>query len=142
MTTSNQVLLPCNPAAVRRAAVHENVFLKVPVCVQLLDRAAAWARLAGCADTVHFHLANATVSLHSMLSSYPGPIELINIQVCNHRIALCQQDELVQLHVITGFEHHHVRLAEHLTAVMQVCIRQFALLPSFWHLLSSCQLFV
>ena len=49
--------------------------------MQLLDRATAWAKLVGCADTVHFHVANATVSLYSMLSSYPGPIELINIQV-------------------------------------------------------------
>jgi len=49
--------------------------------MQLLDRAMAWAKLMGCADTVHFHVANATVSLYSMLSSYPGPIELINIQV-------------------------------------------------------------
>ncbi len=49
--------------------------------MQLLDRATAWAKLVGCADTVHFHVANATVSLYSMLSSYPGPIDLINIQV-------------------------------------------------------------
>ena len=49
--------------------------------MQLLDRATAWAKLVGCADSVHFHVANATVSLYSMLSSYPGPIDLINIQV-------------------------------------------------------------
>ncbi len=49
--------------------------------MQLLERASAWVKLAGCQDTVHFHIANATVSLHSMLSSYPGPIDLITIQV-------------------------------------------------------------
>ncbi len=56
--------------------------------MQLLDRATAWAKLVGCADTVHFHVANATVSLYSMLSSYPGPIDLINIQV-GTRIMSC-----------------------------------------------------
>lgn len=49
--------------------------------MQLLERAAAWTELVGCQDTVHFHTANATVSLQSMLSSYAGPIKLINVQV-------------------------------------------------------------
>lgn len=49
--------------------------------MQLLERAAAWTELVGCQNTVHFHTANATVSLHSMLSSYPGPVQLVTIQV-------------------------------------------------------------
>ena len=52
------------------------------VCgMQLMDRANTWAELSGCQGTVHFRLANATVSLQSMLSSYPGPIQLVTIQV-------------------------------------------------------------
>ena len=56
---------------------HPSIFLEV----QLLERAATWTELVGCQHTVHFHTANATVSLHSMLSSYPGPIKLITVQV-------------------------------------------------------------
>lgn len=49
--------------------------------VQLLERAATWTELVGCQHTVHYHTANATVSLYSMLSNYTGPIKLITIQV-------------------------------------------------------------
>ncbi len=37
---------------------------------------------------VHFVLANANVQLQTLLKSYPGPINLVAIQV-THLIALC-----------------------------------------------------
>ena len=46
-----------------------------------MDRGNQWARLTPHAGCVHFHTANATVSLDSMLSSYPGPLQLVTIQV-------------------------------------------------------------
>lgn len=49
--------------------------------LQLIDRANKWAELLQQTHRVHFHLANATVSFQSMLSSYPGPVQLVSIQV-------------------------------------------------------------
>lgn len=45
-----------------------------------IDRANRWANQLGYHRRVRFVRANATVSLTSMLSTYPGPIELITIQ--------------------------------------------------------------
>jgi hypothetical protein len=49
--------------------------------MQLIDRANSWARLLGVTEQVHYMMANATVSLESMLSSYPGPLTLVTVQV-------------------------------------------------------------
>ncbi|KAL3158702.1 hypothetical protein ABBQ32_011442 [Trebouxia sp. C0010 RCD-2024] len=54
--------------------------LGIDIRAKLLERATAWTELVGCQDRIHFHTANATVSLHSMLSSYPGPIKLFTVQ--------------------------------------------------------------
>ena len=54
---------------------------RCPPSLQLVDRGNQWARLTPHAGRVHFHTANATVSLDSMLSSYPGPLQLVTIQV-------------------------------------------------------------
>eukprot|EP00891_Asterochloris_glomerata_P008848 jgi/Astpho2/8848/fgenesh1_pg.00129_%23_34_t len=50
--------------------------LGVDIRHKLVDRGNQWARLTPHAGRVHFHTANATVSLDSMLSSYPGPLQL------------------------------------------------------------------
>lgn len=47
---------------------------------QLVDRANQWACMLGCGDQVHYIFANATVSLASMLSSYPGPVSSFFVQ--------------------------------------------------------------
>ena len=49
--------------------------------LQLIDRANSWADMLQCAPVVHFLMANATVSLESMLASYPGPLSLVTVQV-------------------------------------------------------------
>ncbi len=54
---------------------------RCPSSLQLVDRGNQWARLTPHAGCVHFHTANATVSLDSMLSSYPGPLQLVTAQV-------------------------------------------------------------
>lgn len=50
------------------------------VLLQLIDRANEWAKELQVAHRVFFEEANATVSLESMLSSYPGRLELATIQ--------------------------------------------------------------
>lgn len=49
--------------------------------MQLMERANEWAVLLKLQHSVHFMMANATVSLESMLSTYPGPLSLITVQV-------------------------------------------------------------
>ncbi len=49
--------------------------------LQLIERANSWAGGLGLLGSVHFMVANATVSLGSMLSSYPGPLALVTVQV-------------------------------------------------------------
>ena len=49
--------------------------------LQLIGRANSWAGGLGLQGSVHFMMANATVSLGSMLSSYPGPLTLVTMQV-------------------------------------------------------------
>lgn len=59
--------------------------------LQLTERANSWAKLLGLSEQVHYMMANATVSLESMLASYPGPLSLVTVQVrmavlwCNGR---------------------------------------------------------
>ena len=48
---------------------------------QLIDRGNSWADLLQLSPVVHFRMANATVSLQSMLASYPGPLSLVTVQV-------------------------------------------------------------
>ena len=49
--------------------------------MQLIERANAWAGELGMGRRVFFEQANATISLDSMLRSYPGSLELCTIQV-------------------------------------------------------------
>jgi hypothetical protein len=48
---------------------------------QLIDRANSWAGVLEVGHSVRFLMANATVSLDSMLATYPGPLSLVTIQV-------------------------------------------------------------
>lgn len=58
---------PPLPAAVMRAA-------------QIVDRANRWAELLGAQGSVAYVYANATISLASLLSTYPGPIMQILVR--------------------------------------------------------------
>lgn len=62
-------------------------------CLQLMERANEWAKILELQNSVHFMMANATVSLESMLATYPGSLSLVTIQVgplCCARFALAQ----------------------------------------------------
>ena len=48
---------------------------------QLIGRANQWAAKLGKQDSLFFISGNATVSLRKLLTSYPGPINLVSIQV-------------------------------------------------------------
>ena len=52
--------------------------------LQLIVRANTWAQAMGMQGQVLFELANATISLQSLLASYPGPLTLATIQVRLH----------------------------------------------------------
>ncbi|KAK9909195.1 hypothetical protein WJX75_008585 [Coccomyxa subellipsoidea] len=47
---------------------------------KLMERANEWAKLLDLHKSVHFMMANATVSLESMLATYPGPLSLVTVQ--------------------------------------------------------------
>ncbi len=49
--------------------------------VQLIERANSWTAGLSMHSSVHFMMANATISLGSMLSTYPGPLSLVTVQV-------------------------------------------------------------
>lgn len=46
----------------------------------IIDRANEWAKAVELSERVQFRLANGTVSMKSMLSSYPGKVVLICVQ--------------------------------------------------------------
>ncbi len=45
-----------------------------------MRRANEWAALLGVDSRARFEVANATVSLASLLATYPGPLALVTIQ--------------------------------------------------------------
>lgn len=45
---------------------------RMPCCTQLVERAREWAARLGCAGDVQFVYSNASISLATMLASYPG----------------------------------------------------------------------
>lgn len=47
---------------------------------QVVERAQRWAEGLGLAGRVRYARANATISLRSMLESYPGGLDLVTIQ--------------------------------------------------------------
>ena len=49
--------------------------------LQLIERANSWTAGLSMHSSVHFMMANATISLGSMLSTYPGPVSLVTVQV-------------------------------------------------------------
>lgn len=53
----------------------------LPAWLQLMDRANEWAKILELQNSVHFMMANATVSLESMLATYPGSLSLVTVQV-------------------------------------------------------------
>lgn len=53
-----------------------------------MERANEWAKLLDLHNSVHFMMANATVSLESMLATYPGPLSLVTVQVVDLCISL------------------------------------------------------
>lgn len=54
----------------------------LPPALQLIERANEWAKLLRISDFVDFRVANATVAFDHLLSTYPGPLELVAIQWC------------------------------------------------------------
>jgi hypothetical protein len=52
------------------------------VCMQLVERAVEWASRLKCEQDVQFVHSNATISLASMLSSYPGRSAQMFVCVC------------------------------------------------------------
>ncbi|EIE25586.1 S-adenosyl-L-methionine-dependent methyltransferase, partial [Coccomyxa subellipsoidea C-169] len=54
--------------------------LGLDIRAKLMERANEWARILELQNSVHFMMANATVSLESMLATYPGPLSLVSIQ--------------------------------------------------------------
>eukprot|EP00884_Botryococcus_braunii_P022195 jgi/Botrbrau1/865/Bobra.0352s0055.2 len=68
---------------------------------KLVDRGNEWARLAGLSGRVRFETANATVSLASLLSTYPGPLTLLTIQFPDpHFKARHKKRRVVQRHLV------------------------------------------
>ena len=61
------------------------------VHLQLVERASSWTAGLGLQGSVCFMTANATVSLGSMLSSYPGPLTLVTVQVMPLAVTLSGQ---------------------------------------------------
>ncbi len=68
----------------------------------VIKRANEWAKHLGLDTRVHFARSNATVSLKTMLETYPGPVELVTIQFPDphfkkrHRKRRIVQDTLVK----------------------------------------------
>lgn len=60
------------------AASHNGLGLEIRE--PIIKRANEWAMHLGLNSRVHFEKSNATVSIESMLSTYPGPVELVAIQ--------------------------------------------------------------
>jgi tRNA (guanine-N7-)-methyltransferase len=60
------------------AASHNGLGLEIRE--PIIKRANEWAVHLGLNSRVHFEKSNATVSIESMLSTYPGPVELVTIQ--------------------------------------------------------------
>ena len=51
-------------------------------CLQLIERASEWANTLGIDSCVNFRVANATIHFDNLLSTYPGPLQLVAIQWC------------------------------------------------------------
>ncbi|KAF5836399.1 putative methyltransferase-domain-containing protein [Dunaliella salina] len=64
----------------RGAALEPMNYLGLEIRHPLVDRANSWATRLGCGQEVRFVNTNATISLATMLSSYPGPVRLVCIQ--------------------------------------------------------------
>lgn len=68
----------------------------------IIKRANEWAKHLGLDSRVHFVRSNATVSIATMLETYPGPVELVTIQFPDphfkkrHRKRRIVQDSLVK----------------------------------------------
>ncbi|CAL8460862.1 g393 [Coccomyxa elongata] len=65
--------------ALSRKFQHHNL-LGLDIRSKLMERANEWAKILELQNNVHFMMANATVSLESMLATYPGPLSLVTIQ--------------------------------------------------------------
>lgn len=65
--------------ALSRKFQHHNL-LGLDIRSKLMDRANEWAKILELQNSVHFMMANATVSLESMLATYPGPLSLVTVQ--------------------------------------------------------------
>ncbi|BDA41833.1 probable tRNA (guanine-N(7)-)-methyltransferase at N-terminal half [Coccomyxa sp. Obi] len=65
--------------ALSRKFQHHNL-LGLDIRSKLMDRANDWTKILELQHSVHFMMANATVSLESMLATYPGPLSLVTVQ--------------------------------------------------------------
>ena len=50
-----------------------------------MERANRWAVRRGLDARLHYRVANGAISLPSLLSTYPGPVSLVCVQVCAPR---------------------------------------------------------
>jgi tRNA (guanine-N7-)-methyltransferase len=55
-------------------------FLGIEIRAPLVERANKWAAKLGCQHRVHYLYANATVSLATLLGTYPGPLVRVAVQ--------------------------------------------------------------
>jgi tRNA G46 methylase TrmB len=59
----------------------ERNFLGLDIRAKLVDRSNLWSDEVGVQSNVHFHFANATIALSSLLANYPGQVDCVSIQV-------------------------------------------------------------
>lgn len=59
----------------------ERNFLGLDIRAKLVDRSNLWSDEVGVQSNVHFHFANATIALASLLAKYPGQVDCVSIQV-------------------------------------------------------------
>jgi hypothetical protein len=74
-------------------------FLGLDIRAKLVDRSNLWSGEVGVQSNVHFHFANATIALSSLLAKYPGQVDCVSIQVtfaarfASRRLACCESDD-------------------------------------------------
>mmetsp|Transcript_13820 Transcript_13820/g.29821 ORF Transcript_13820/g.29821 Transcript_13820/m.29821 type:complete len:405 (+) Transcript_13820:91-1305(+) len=64
----------------QHAGNNRHNYLGLDIHKALMDRANGWVDLKGLQHCVHYHCANAAISLPSLLSKYPGPVHLVSVQ--------------------------------------------------------------
>ena len=86
--------------------------------LQLIERANSWSSGLSRRSSVYFMYANATVSLSSMLSTYPGPLTLVTVQVC---LAAIPRAWAVMPVTVTLTGRHHSRMLQLRWTLTECC---------------------